>query len=124
MPETNLYADLILPVPLEGTFTYHVPEEWAEHCTVGKRAVVQFGKKKIYSGLIYKVHENKPTDYQTKDLLSILDDEPLINEQQLKFWEWIADYYLCTLGEVYRAALPSGLKLESHTGIKYNFDFF
>jgi primosomal protein N' (replication factor Y) len=124
MPETNLYVDLILPVPLKGSFTYHVTEEWAEHCIPGKRAVAPFGKKKIYSGIIYKVHENKPTDYQTKDILSVLDDEPLINEYQFRFWEWIADYYLCTLGEVYRAALPSGLKLESHTKIKYNDAFF
>ena len=124
MSETGLYADLILPVPLDGTFTYYVPQEWAELCTTGKRAVVQFGKKKIYSAIIYRVHENKPTEYQTKAILSILDDEPIINEQQFKFWEWIADYYLCTLGEVYRAALPSGLKLESQTGIKYKFDFF
>ncbi len=124
MPETDLYADLILPVPLNQVFTYHVPEDLAEFCTVGKRAVVQFGKRKVYSGIIYRVHENKPTAYQTKDLLSILDDEPLINDRQLKFWKWIADYYLCSLGEVYRAALPSGLKLESQTGIRYNFDFF
>lgn len=124
MPETGLYADLILPVPLNQVFTYHVPEDLAEFCTKGKRAVVQFGKRKVYSGIIYRVHDNKPRAYQTKDLLSILDDEPLINDYQLKFWEWIADYYLCSLGEVYRAALPAGLKLESQSGIKYNFDFF
>ena len=124
MPEYSLYADLILPLPLSGTFTYHVPDEWAELCTAGKRAVVQFGKKKFYSAIIYKVHENKPTEYRTKGILSILDDEPIIHKEQFRFWKWMADYYMCTLGEVYRAALPSGLKLESHTGIKYNYDFF
>ena len=124
MPKTNLFADLILPVPLDQLFTYHVPDEMTEHCIPGKRAVVQFGRKKIYSAIIYKTHYNKPTEYKTKSIISILDDEPIINEFQFKFWEWIADYYLCTLGEVYRAALPAGLKLESHTSIKYNADFF
>lgn len=124
MPETNLFADLILPVPLDQFFTYHIPNELAEFCIPGKRAVVQFGRKKVYSAIIYRTHSNKPTDYQTKSILSILDDEPIINQLQFIFWEWIADYYLCSIGEVYRAALPAGLKLESHTSIKYNADFF
>ncbi|RLD65523.1 MAG: primosomal protein N' [Bacteroidetes bacterium] len=124
MPETDLFAELILPVPLDQFFTYHVPDDMAELCVPGKRAVVQFGRKKIYSAIIYRTHYNKPTDYKTKGILSILDDEPIINEFQFKFWEWIADYYLCSIGEVYRAALPAGLKLESHTSIKYNDDFF
>jgi len=124
MPKTNLFADLILPVPLNQFFTYHVPDDMAELCVPGKRAVVQFGRKKVYSAIIYRTHYNKPTDYKTKDILSILDNEAIINKFQFKFWEWIANYYLCTLGEVYRAALPAGLKLESHTSIKYNTAFF
>ncbi|RLD64715.1 MAG: primosomal protein N' [Bacteroidetes bacterium] len=124
MPKTNLFADLILPVPLNQFFTYHVPDDMAELCVSGKRAVVQFGRKKVYSAIIYRTHYNKPTDYKTKDILSILDNEAIINKFQFKFWEWIANYYLCTLGEVYRAALPAGLKLESHTSIKYNTAFF
>jgi len=124
MPETDLYADLILPVPLDQFFTYHIPFDMAEFCVPGKRAVVQFGRKKIYSAIIFQTHYNKPKSYKTKSILSILDDEPIINELQFRFWEWIADYYLCTIGEVYRAALPAGLKLESHTSIKYNTDFF
>jgi primosomal protein N' (replication factor Y) len=124
MPEAHLYADLILPVPLDQLFTYHIPNEFVEQCKPGKRAVVQFGRKKVYSAIIYRTHHNKPTEYKTKSIFSILDDKPIINEFQFKFWKWIADYYLCTIGEVYRAALPAGLKLESHTSVRYNTDFF
>ncbi len=124
MSRDELFADLILPVPLNQFFTYHIPDDMAELCVPGKRAVVQFGRAKIYSAIIYRTHYNKPSNYKTKSILSVLDDVPIINEFQFKFWEWIARYYLCTLGEVYRAALPAGLKLESHTSIKYNEDFF
>ena len=124
MLNANLYVDLIIPVPLDQLFTYHVPEELAEQCAVGKRAVVQFGRKKVYSAIIYRIHTAKPSGYKTKGLLSVLDDEPIINEFQFSFWKWIASYYLCAIGEVYRAALPAGLKLESHTSVKYNTDFF
>ena len=124
MPEAHFYADLILPVPLDQLFTYHIPNEFVEQCKPGKRAVVQFGRKKVYSAIIYRTHHNKPTEYKTKSIFSILDDKPIINEFQFKFWKWIADYYLCTIGEVYRAALPAGLKLESHTSVRYNTDFF
>jgi len=124
MPKADLYADLILPVPLDQLFTYHVPQELEAECQIGKRAVVQFGQKKVYSAIIYRTHHNKPTEYKTKSIFSILDDEPIINEFQFKFWKWIASYYLCTIGEVYRAALPAGLKLESHTSVRYNTDFF
>ena len=120
----QLYVDLILPVPINQLFTYSIPESMVDDCEEGKRVVVQFGGRKIYSAIIKKVHNNKPTDYKTKPILSILDKKAIINEKQFKLWDWIADYYMCTLGEVYKAALPSGLRLESNTVIQYNESFF
>ena len=124
MNKKELFADLILPVPLNQLFTYSIPENMADDCVEGKRAVVQFGGRKIYSAIIKKVHNNKPTDYKVKPVLSILDKHAIINKKQFKLWNWIADYYMCTLGEVYKAALPSGLRLESNTVIQYNESFF
>ena len=116
------YLDIILPVPLPKLFTYEAGE-WEQDVAVGKRAVVSFGRKKLYSGIIASVHANKPKEYETKPVLSILDEKPVVSQKQLRFWEWIADYYQCTLGEVYKAALPSGLKLESESYVIYNEDF-
>ena len=116
---SETYADLIIPVPLPKLFTYAVPEKLNLECEPGKRAIIQFGKKKIYTGIIKSVHHNKP-NYETKDIISIIDNHPIINEIQFKFWDWIAEYYMCTLGEIYKAALPAGLKLESETNIILN----
>ncbi len=120
---TEYFADIILPLPLPRLFTYSIPEEFAESIYVGSRVIVPFGKKKYYSGIIYSLHNKKPEEYETKEIFQILDPTPIVNEIQLKFWEWIAEYYLCTIGEVYKAALPSGLKLESKTKVHYNTDF-
>ncbi len=117
------FADIILPVPLPRLFTYTLPDDLVHLAEVGKRVAVPFGKKKMYSGIVYKIHQRKPDDYETKDIVSVLDEKPVVNPYQLKFWEWLADYYQCTLGEVYKAALPSGLKMESETRIIYNADF-
>ncbi len=114
------FADIILPVPLPRLFTYEIPGDWISLVDIGSRVIVPFGKKKIYSGIIYSLHDRKPEDYETKEILSVLDKKPVVNELQLNFWNWIAQYYMCTLGEVYKAALPSGLKLESETKILYN----
>ena len=105
MPKTT-YCDIILPLPLNQLFTYSIPDELISKAVPGIRIVVQFGRKKIYSGVIRYVHQNKPTTYQTKPITSILDDDPLIDNTQFLFWEWIANYYMCSLGEVYKAALP------------------
>ncbi|MCW3806466.1 replication restart helicase PriA [Plebeiibacterium marinum] len=121
--KTTYFADIILPVPLPRLFTYEIPEEYITHVELGSRVIVPFGKKKIYSGIIYALHDTKPEDYETKEILSVLDEHPAVNEIQLNFWHWIADYYMCTLGEVYKAALPSGLKLESETKVHYNQDW-
>lgn len=110
-----IYADLILPLPLKDVFTYSVPEELQPGVSPGKRVLVPFGKKKIYSAIIRNIHENKPEGYEIRDIMSILDQEPLIMQVQLRFWEWMSSYYMCSLGEVLKAAMPSGLKLESET---------
>lgn len=122
--EPGYFVDLILPVPLRQLFTYRVPDFLTEECQEGKRAVVQFGKKKIYAALIKKVHQNKPTDFEAKELLNIIDNEPVVNQKQFRFWEWMATYYMCSEGEIYKAALPAGLRLESNTGIVYNQEYF
>lgn len=120
MSENNKYVDVILPLALPQLFTYQVPEEMIVFCEKGKRVVVQFGKKKLYSALIRKVHSEKPKFYETKDILSIIDQEPIITEKQFALWEWVSEYYMCTIGEVYKAAIPAGMKLESETMIFFN----
>ena len=111
------YADVILPLPLEGCFTYLVPEELNSRITSGMRVVVQFGVKKFYSALVRRVHNDKPENVSAKLIESVLDEQPILSETCFLLWEWIADYYQCSLGEVLKAALPSGLKLESETRV-------
>ncbi|MFC2151139.1 primosomal protein N' [Bacteroidota bacterium] len=114
------FADVILPLPLKQLFTYRVPDVLVEDIEIGKRVIIQFGKRKIYTSIIYSLHNEAPKEYQTKDIISILDEKPIVNNQQLKLWKWIAEYYMCSIGEVFKAALPSGLKLESETKVIYN----
>ena len=102
------YVDVILPVPLEGMFTYAVPENLAVQ--TGQRVVVPFGRSKKYVGLVGRVHQTQPEGYAVKDLLQVMDAESIVTEQQLKLWQWISDYYLSPIGDVYKAALPAGLK--------------
>lgn len=116
----TLFTDVILPLPIPYLFTYRVPVEYNEEVEIGKRVIVQFGAKKLYSGVIGAIHTNPPKDYQAKYLDAVLDDNPIVNEVQLKFWKWISEYYLCTIGEVMNAALPTGLKLVSKTKIIKN----
>jgi primosomal protein N' (replication factor Y) len=111
------YADVILPLPLEGCFTYLVPEELAGKILPGMRVVVQFGTKKFYSALVRNVHHNKPENVTAKLVETALDDKPILPETCFLLWDWISNYYHCTIGEVLKAALPSGLKLESETQI-------
>ena len=117
------FADVILPLPLPRYFTYSLPEEWADEVQIGCRVVVPFGRKKFYTAIVRNVHYFKPEEYEVKDVLTLLDARPILLPEQFKFWEWLADYYLCTQGDVYKAALPSGLKLESETMVEYNPDF-
>ena len=109
-----LYADLILPLPIPGMFTYTVPAEWQETVRVGMRAVVSFGSKRIYTGIIALIHENKPEHYQPKAILSLPDKEPVLRDPQYRLWEWICEYYIAHPGEVYQAAVPSGFKLDQY----------
>ena len=121
MIEDVLFADVILPLPLDYRFTYRVPTAFRWKIKTGIRVIVQFGKRKYFSALVYKLHQNVPTgEFEIKDIEAILDEEPVIGDKQLQLWEWIANYYCCTLGEVFKAALPSGLKLESQTRISLN----
>ena len=104
------YADLILPVPLQGLFTYAIPE--GMNVGVGMRVLVTFGRSKTYLCIVARIHDVKPEGYQVKPITQVMDQEPIVTEQQLKLWQWISDYYLSPIGEVYKAALPAGLKAE------------
>lgn len=104
------YADLILPVPLQGLFTYAVPEGMT--VGVGCRVLVTFGRSTKYLGIVMRLHNKKPDGYEVKPLLQIIDGTPIVTERQLKLWQWISDYYLSPIGDVYKAALPAGLKAE------------
>lgn len=108
-------CEVILPLRLVGTFTYRVPLELAEKVVPGVRVVVQFGKQKVYTAMVRELHHRIPQGYEVKYILSVLDSAPVVNPVHLLFWEWLADYYLCTVGEVMQAALPSALKLASET---------
>lgn len=109
-----------MPLPVRGIFTYELSGEHNYTIAIGKRVLVQFGKKKLYTALVVKIHNNKPTDYETKPILDILDDNITVNKYQIRLWEWSADYYMCSIGDFYKAALPSGLRLESETKILPN----
>jgi len=117
------FVDVILPLPLGNTFTYSVPEEWADQARIGMRVVVQFGKKKMYTGVIHLVHIVPPTVYTAKEIICLLDNEPILRRPQMKFWEWISSYYQAYLGDVYQAAVPAGLKLQSESLVCINPDF-
>lgn len=117
-----LYAEVVLPLPLQRLFTYRLPSEFFELAMPGKRVFVPFGNKKIYTGIIVNITTTKPEKYEALNIISFLDDVPLISMQQLKFWQWIADYYMCGLGDVMAAALPAGLKLASESYVALQED--
>lgn len=119
----NAFADVVLPLPLYKYFTYRIPSDWQVALQPGSRVVVPFGRKKYYTAIVARLHDVMPQGYEVKEILSILDDRPVLRRPQLRFWEWIADYYLCSVGDVYKAALPSGLKLESETVVTLNAEF-
>jgi primosomal protein N' (replication factor Y) len=114
------YIDVILPIPLQKLFTYSITAAEAGFLQTGMRVSVPFGKSKIYTGIVYNIHTNAPTAYEAKDIQQILDEAPIIHPIQLKFWDWISSYYMCTLGDLMRAALPSAFILESETIITKN----
>lgn len=112
-----------MPIPLQKLFTYKITEAEANFLKKGMRIAVEFGKSKIYTALVYSIHNIPPTGYEAKEIHQILDETPIVNDLQLKHWEWIANYYMCSLGEVFRAALPSAFLLESETVIQLVQDF-
>ncbi len=111
----SYFIDVILPIPIQKLFTYSITDAEAEYLEVGMRVSVPFGKSKIYTGLVYNIHQKPPLVYEAKEIHQILDEVPLVNTLQIKFWKWISSYYMCTLGDVMRAALPSAFVLESET---------
>lgn len=117
------FVDVIVPLPIAGVYTYSVPENIRQDILPGCRVVVQFGTKKKYTAIVIRQHKENPESYETKEFDELLDEKPILTQQQISLWTWIADYYLCTIGEVYKAAIPSGLKPESETIITLNEDF-
>lgn len=118
------FVEVILPLALPNTFTYRVPHEWVNAVCAGQRVIVQFGKgKKQYSAIVSEVHHNPPLNYQAKYIEAILDEQPIIHPVQLQFWNWVADYYMATIGEVMVTALPGGLRLASETRILLHPDY-
>lgn len=122
-PIDTFFVDVIVPLNVPNKFTYRVPAVLNHELAVGKRVLIQFGKSKIYTGIIYKIHHNAPKDYEVKYIEGFLDDYPIVTEKQLQFWDWISFYYCASPGDVMNAALPSGLKLSSSSHIQLNPDF-
>ncbi|HKP32450.1 MAG TPA: primosomal protein N' [Chitinophagaceae bacterium] len=118
-----MYAEIIIPLALPKNYTWSVPAQLLEAVDVGCRVEVELGKNKRYAGVVKKLHLNKPESFNPKDILNVLDTTPVIHEEQLKLWEWIAQYYMCSEGEVMAAALPSHFKLSSETIIVQNEEY-
>jgi primosomal protein N' (replication factor Y) (superfamily II helicase) len=118
------FIEVILPLSLPKTFTYSVSEAECNYIKKGMRVAVPFGKSKIYTALVIEIHQNKPTLYEAKEIHQILDEKPIIAEIQIAHWQWIASYYMCAIGDVYRSAMPSALLLESETIISQKQEGF
>ena len=116
------YVDVILPLPVEGTFTYSLP--FGEHVNIGQRVIVQFGIRKLYTAIVINIHHEAPLNYKAKDILHVMDENNIINIIQLKFWKWISEYYMSRIGDVMNIAIPSSLKLASESKVVFhpNFD--
>lgn len=123
MSRITLFADVILPLPVPGLFTYRIPFDLNDVVEPWKRVVVQFGRKKIYTAIVTKIHEVPPKNYQVKYVLSVLDTKPVMNDIQYRFWQWIAGYYMSEPGEVMNVAIPTALKLASESKIIMNPGF-
>lgn len=114
------FADLILPLALQRLYTYKIPPAYFSQLKKGQRVVVQFGKSKMYTAVVHAIHDNMPEHYDAKEILEVLDVKPVITEHQFRIWEWMAEYYLCTLGEIMIACLPAIMKLQSETVVSVN----
>ncbi|MCQ2283507.1 MAG: primosomal protein N' [Bacteroidales bacterium] len=123
MERETFFVDVLLPLPLPGLFTYRVPHDLAAEVSFGMRVIVPFGRSRLYAALVIKVHQQAPQQVNTKYVLDVVDDRPIISECQYRLWQWIADYYMCTIGEVMAVSLPSALKLASETKVKLHPEF-
>ncbi len=119
----SYFIDVILPIPIQKTFTYSVTKSEFDFIQKGVRVAVTFSSNKIYTAIVFNLHQNKPELYEAKEIHQILDEQPIVNELQLQHWQWISNYYMCALGDVYRAALPSAFLLESETVLSKNIAF-
>lgn len=117
------FADVIVPLPVPNRYTYRIPRELNEQIVPGARVLVQFGKTKLYTGIVAQVHTQPPKQYEAKYIEAVLDEQPVVTPLQLKFWDWLAWYYCAFLGDVMNAALPSGLKLSSTSHVVLNSSF-
>ena len=116
-------VEVLLPLPLQATFTYRIPPALADATVdVGYRVIVPFGRKKFYTGIVVGIPSHAPEGMELKDVAMVLDDHSAVRHPQLKLWQWIADYYLCAPGDVLKAALPAGMKIESETFVEINPD--
>lgn len=123
MENLSFFSDVLLPLPLPNLFTYKIPLDLVDDVKKGVRVAVQFGRNKIYTALVYKVHNNPPENYKPKEILSVVDSQPIVNDLQFDFWNWLSEYYMSFMGDIMKAALPSALKLQSETKIFLNPDF-
>ncbi len=123
--EVTVFADLILPIPVPRLFTYRVPRGMADLLRIGARVIVPFGKRnsRVLTAIVAKLHNSPPTAYQARYISEVLDEYPLVTGYQLELFRWMAEYYMCTIGEVMNIALPSGLKISSQSKVQYNPDF-
>src|SRR6187200_2195723 len=119
----QMYAEIIIPLALPKNYTWSVPDHLKEQLHAGCRVEVNLGKNKKYAGIVKKIHNEKPDFFEAKDILNVLDVEPVVFEEQLKLWEWIASYYMCSEGEVMAAALPAHFKLSSETILVLNEEY-
>jgi primosomal protein N' (replication factor Y) (superfamily II helicase) len=121
--ESTVFADLILPVPVPRLFTYRIKREMAGLIKIGARAIVPFGKSRVITAVVARLHNQPPPNYQARYVLELLDEYPLITGYQLQLFDWMASYYMCNIGEVMNVALPSGLKITSQSRVQFNPDF-
>jgi len=118
----DYFIDVIVPIAVTTTFTYRVSQAEYNFLQQGMRVAVPFGKRLVYTAIVLNKHSQKPQVYEPKDIHTIIDEQPIVTEIQMDFWQWIAQYYMCSLGEVYKAALPSAFLLESETILSLNRD--
>ena len=119
----TFFVDVILPLPVEARFTYRVPQALNGQIAFGMRVIVPFGNNKLYAAVVERVHEEAPKQFSTKYVLDVIDERPVVSEAQYRLWQWISTYYMCTVGEVMAAALPSALRLASETKVKIHPEF-